>query len=107
MIGERVIVTNSESECFNQEFVVTGEHPMSWGDVWELADENDTIYIHEDSFELVKDMVWRLIDNKMTLITKAEDSYIDGLTKRNTTTQRGIPLWTNLNDVHKPLNWEI
>ena len=84
MIDERVIVTNTASECFNQEFVVTGEHHMSAGDIWKLTDESDTIYIHKDSFQLVKDMVIKIIDGVPYLVTQQEADMIDSIIARKT-----------------------
>lgn len=88
MIGERVIVTNSESECFNQEFTVTSnpkdlnrcDKCTSWG----LSDDRDTIYIHKDSFELVKNMVIKVIDGMPYLVTQKEAGMIDAIISRKT-----------------------
>ena len=83
MIGERVIVTDKNNEFFNQELTLTGSFATLYR-YWVLVDEDETIYLRDDKFELVGNMLNRVVDGITYLVTKQEAATIDSIEARKT-----------------------
>ena len=83
MIGERVIITDKNNVFFNQEFVVV-EPYSTLKTHWVLINGDETIYPRNDKFELVKNMVTRVIDGIPYSVTIQEAADIDAIVARNT-----------------------
>tara|TARA_R110002153_G_C13332612_1_gene498583 strand:+ start:12201 stop:12458 length:258 start_codon:yes stop_codon:yes gene_type:complete len=83
MIGERVIVTDpTVKDFFNTELTI--EPSIELCNLWVLSDGAETIYLHGDQFELVKNMVQVSINNKLVNVTPQEKITLDAIVARNT-----------------------